>query len=96
MATLTIELPDTISQQLEGNEISSQELKALVVRLLQLYLHQHQLRETVDLFDRLVVQTTSSDASGSSLVKPFRQAGKAKHLNIKMSDDFDEPLEDFC
>ncbi len=28
--------------------------------------------------------------------KPQRQPGRGKHLKIIMSDDFDEPLEDFA
>ena len=39
------------------------------------------------------VSLSQSDTSTKKFVP---KAGSAKHLNIVMSDDFDEPLEDFA
>ncbi len=95
MTTLTIELPEPLSQQLQGNNISPQQLEKLIIRLIQLYLHQQELRETINLFEQVFEQVPYTDTIEPRSTKPHRQAGRAKHLNIKMSADFDKPLEDF-
>jgi len=38
----------------------------------------------------------SLSQSDNTMPKHDRKAGSAKHLNIVMADDFDEPLEDFA
>ena len=93
MTTLTVELPEPLSQELQGSDISPQQLEAVIIRLIQLYLHQQEVRETVDLFEKMP-QTNTIEIINTA--KPRRRAGSAKHLNIKMSDDFDAPLEDFA
>lgn len=40
---------------------------------------------------------TAPDITSAETTEPHRpRFGSAKHLNITMSDDFDEPLEDFA
>ena len=90
--TLTIELPEPLTQQLQKSGLSPEQLEPLIIRLIQLYLHQPEVRATVNLFE----QATSTTAGEPASARPRRQAGRAKHLNIQMSDDFDEPLEDFA
>jgi hypothetical protein len=89
---LTVELPEPLTQQLQNSGLSPDQLEPLIIRLIQLYLHQQEVRATVNLFE----QATSASSGESGSVKPRRRAGRAKHLNIQMSDDFDEPLEDFA
>lgn len=84
--TIAIELPDPLTQQLKENGLSDEQVEPLIIRLVQLYLHQQEVRTTVNLFEKETSKTA----------KPRRQAGSAKHLNIQMSDDFDEPLDDFA
>jgi hypothetical protein len=92
MTTLTVELPELLTQQLQRSGLSSRQLEALIIRLIQLYLHQPEVRATVNLFE----QAAAIEVGEPQPAKPRRQAGRAKYLNIKMSDDFDEPLEDFA
>ncbi|MCB0210552.1 MAG: DUF2281 domain-containing protein [Anaerolineae bacterium] len=68
-------------------------MEPIIIRLVQLYLHQQEVRATVSLFE----QAGSAQSNKTEAVKPRRpRFGSGKHLNIQMSDDFDEPLEDFA
>ncbi len=50
MTTLTIDLPDQLTEQLQTSGLSQQQLEALVTNFIQNYLHQHQSnRETMAL-----------------------------------------------
>ena len=88
MSQLVIELPDTLSQQLDESGVNQKQLQTLVSRFIQLYLYREQLadfkREVEDLL-------TPPVASGN---RPL--FGSGKHLQITMADDFDAPLEDFA
>ncbi|MCP4168629.1 MAG: DUF2281 domain-containing protein [Chloroflexi bacterium] len=57
--------------------------------------HPDQWNEMVELLedyeDILFAKSRKDEATRIS-----RKAGSAKHLGIKMADDFDEPLEDFA
>ena len=55
--------------------------------------HPDQWNEMVERLDRYE-QMLEDQKPG--LTKKGRKAGSAKHLDIVMSDDFDEPLEDFA
>ena len=91
--TLTVELPEPLTQQLQNSGLSPEQLEPLVIRLIQLYLHQQEVRATVNLFE----QATLAESDETISSKPGRpRFGSGKHLNIQMSDDFDEPLEDFA
>lgn len=92
MTTLTVELPEPLTQQLQNSGLSPEQVEPLIIRLVQLYLYQQEVRATVNLFEQAVPATAGEAAPA----KPRRRAGRAKHLNIQMSDDFDEPLEDFA
>ena len=84
MAHLTIELPKTLSQKIEAMGLSRHQLNEVVAHLLQVYLSTPHVSENF------------LGYSNSYLNKPARKAGSAKHLNIKMADDFDAPLDDFA
>ncbi len=93
MTTFTVELPELLTQQLQQSGLSAEQMEPLIIRLVQLYLHQQEVRATVNLFE----QATSVENSEPMSAKPHRpRFGSGKHLNIQMSDDFDEPLEDFA
>jgi hypothetical protein len=92
MTTLTVELPEPLTQQLQNSGLSPRQVEGLIIRLIDLYLHQQEVRATVNLFE----QAAPVESGEPELTKPRRRAGRAKHLNIQMSDDFDEPLEDFA
>lgn len=84
--SLKIELSPTVSQLLTAQGLSQTEIEGLVENLLQLYLHQAELRTTL----KLLAQPVKENGSAGP------KAGSAKHLNIQMADDFDAPLEDFA
>lgn len=88
MSQLVIELPDTLSQQLSESGLNQKQLQALVGRFIQLYLYRENLPDVKSQVENLLIPT-----NGSSNRPRF---GSGKHLNITMSDDFDEPLEDFA
>ncbi|MEZ4513494.1 MAG: DUF2281 domain-containing protein [Chloroflexota bacterium] len=82
MSSLTIDLPDNLSQQLKTLGMSDQQINKMMVYLLRTYLAMPQAGQFI--------------LESSSALKPNRKAGSAKHLNIIISDDFDDPLEDFA
>lgn len=82
MSSLTIDLPDHLSQQLETLGMSEQQINKMVIYLLRTYL--------------AIPQAGKFILESSSDYQPKRKAGSAKHLNIKISDDFDDPLDDFA
>lgn len=88
MSRLIIELPDVLSQQLEASGLNQKQLQGLVSRFIQLYLYRERMpdikHQVEDLF-----------APAAELNNRPR-FGSGKHLNITMTDDFDEPLEDFA
>lgn len=93
MTTLTVELPEALAQQLQMRGLSAEQMEPIIIRLVQLYLHQQEVRATVNLFE----QSDPAVSSETEAAKPRRpRFGSGKHLNIQMSDDFDEPLEDFA
>lgn len=93
MTTLTVELPEPLTQQLQDSGLSPRQLEGLIIRLIELYLHQQEVRATVNLFE----QAALAESNEPPPTKPRRpRFGSGKHLNIQMSDDFDEPLEDFA
>lgn len=85
MAQVIITLPDTVSEQLDESGIDQQQLSMIVGRFVELYLQQYQRDKKYD-----VAQSFTN-----GLRRP-RKAGSGKHLKIVMSEDFDEPLEDFA
>lgn len=93
MTTLIVELPEPLAQQLQKSGLSVEQMEPIIIRLVQLYLHQQEVRATVNLFE----QSTSAESSEPEAAKPRHpRFGSGKHLNIQMSDDFDEPLDDFA
>jgi Protein of unknown function (DUF2281) len=82
MTQVTIDLPDTVSEQIEESGINQRQLSEIIARFVELYFQQ-------------IAQSNSINSFENSL-HGSRKAGKGKHLNIIMSDDFDEPLEDFA
>lgn len=88
MSQLTIELPETLNQQITQAGISEQQLQTIVARFVQLYLYRGQLPDITSQVENLLKRTDSSQN------RP--RFGSGKYLNITMSDDFDEPLEDFA
>ena len=93
MTTLTVELPEPLAQQLQNSGLSSKQVEPLIIRLIQLYLHQQEVRATVNLFE----QAAPAETGQAPPTQPRRpRFGSGKHLNIQMSDDFDAPLEDFA
>ena len=88
MSTLTIELPDNLTQALQDQGISTQKLETFFIQFVQLYLNQQAVQDTMGMLDQL-----NNPASTKTRRPRF---GSGKHLNIQMSDDFDEPLEDFA
>lgn len=84
MSQLILELPNTLDQQIKARGLSQEQLGRVMTYLLEMYLHIDEKKE--------FIQVASVDQSK----KKVRKAGSAKHLGITMSDDFDEPLEDFA
>lgn len=82
MTQVTIDLPDTVSEQIEESGINQRQLSEIIARLVELYFQQ-------------AIQSNSVNSFENFLYGP-RKAGKGKYLNIVMADDFDEPLEDFA
>jgi hypothetical protein len=93
MTTLTIELPEPLTQQLQNSGLSPRQVEGLIIRLIDLYLHQQEVRATVNLFEQ-AAPVEDNELSSAKRRRP--RFGSGKHLNIQMSDDFDEPLEDFA
>lgn len=105
MNKLVIDLPDTVGKQLQQHHISEQELTNLITHFLELYLSRPELlRDLLTVFEPvnqlespvLKLKTPDKVANSSSTTPPRPRFGSGKHLNIVMSDDFDEPLEDFA
>lgn len=88
MSRLVIELPDIVSQQLDESGLNQKQLQALVSRFIQLYLYRERLPDIKYQVEDLLTSSTS--------VSNRPRFGSGKHLNITMTDDFDEPLEDFA
>ena len=88
MSRLVIELPDIVSQQLDESGLNQKQLQALVSRFIQLYLYRERLPDIKYQVEDLLTSSTA--------VSNQPRFGSGKHLNITMTDDFDEPLEDFA
>lgn len=88
MSRLVIELPDIVSQQLDESGLNQKQLQALVSRFIQLYLYRERLPDIKYQVEDLLTSSTA--------VSNRPRFGSGKHLNITMTDDFDEPLEDFA
>lgn len=88
MSQFVIELPEPLDQQLTESGVNPQQLQLLVSRFLQLYLHREQMVDVKSQVERLLAPI--DDMSN----RP--RFGSGKHLNITMTDDFDEPLDDFA
>jgi hypothetical protein len=88
MSQLVIELPEPLDQQLAESGVDQQQLQLVVSRFLQLYLFREQM---VDIKSQVENLLTPSDE-----VNNRPRFGSGKHLNITISEDFDEPLEDFA
>ncbi|MBX3052390.1 MAG: hypothetical protein KF753_12980 [Caldilineaceae bacterium] len=84
---LTIELPDEIGEELERTATSPQQLSSLLSGLVRIYLRKDQLQDVLDLMEGL------PESVGP---KPVPRFGSGRHLGIQLSEDFDEPLEDFA
>ncbi|MEZ4656937.1 MAG: DUF2281 domain-containing protein [Caldilineaceae bacterium] len=80
MSQLVIDLPESLEQQIRAQGISQNQLRKVIAYLLELYL---KVDKSAELF-----QSANSPMP--------RKAGSAKHLGICISDDFDEPLDDFA
>ncbi len=57
--------------------------------------HPDQWNEMVELLEDYEDILSAKSRKGEA-TRISRKAGSAKHLGIKMADDFDEPLEDFA
>jgi hypothetical protein len=86
-------LPEELSQALQDQGVSAQQIESFFIQFIHLYLNQQALRETVSLLGQLNKPDTAKTVSAKTYRPRF---GSGKHLNIQMSDDFDEPLEDFA
>lgn len=84
---LTIELPDEVGRELERSLTSPQQLSSLLSSLVRIYLRKDQLQDVLDLMAGL------PETSGAKQTPRF---GSGRHLGIQLSEDFDEPLEDFA
>jgi len=84
---LTIELPDEVGRELERSVVSPQQLSSLVSNLVRIYLRKDQLQDVLDLMAGL------PETNGTKQIPRF---GSGRHLGIQLSEDFDEPLEDFA
>lgn len=84
MTQLIIDLPQEIDQQVKESGLTQHQLSKLVAYLLEIYLKLEQAKDFIKI------------SSTNEPTKPPRKPGSAKHLGIKISDDFDEPLEDFA
>lgn len=63
MATLTIELPDDLAQQIQGRGISQQRLEKVVTRLLQEILHEWDEQSGIDETRSTATQSTWSEGA---------------------------------
>jgi hypothetical protein len=88
MSQLVIELSEPLDQQLAESGMSQKQLQTVVSRFLQLYLYREQMVDVKSEVEHLL--TPDDDL----LNRP--RFGSGKHLNITMSEDFDEPLVDFA
>lgn len=84
---LTIELPDDIGRELERSVASPQQLALLLSSLVRIYLHRDQLQNVLELMAGL------PELAGS---KPVPRFGSGRHLGIHLSEDFDDPMDDFA
>ena len=84
---LTIELSDDVGRELERRVVSPQQLTSLISSLVRIYLRKEQLQDVLELMAEI-------DKSAES--KPAPRFGSGRHLGIRLSEDFDEPLEDFA
>lgn len=84
---LTIELPDDIGRELERSAASPQQVASILSGLVRVYLRRDQLQDMLELMARL---------PELSEAKPTPRFGSGQHLGIQLSEDFDEPLEDFA
>lgn len=84
---LTIELPDEIGAELERNAGSPQQAASLLSSLVRIYLYKEQVQSVLELMAGL------PDSAPS---KPTPRFGSGRHLKIQLSEDFDQPLDDFA
>jgi len=66
MTTVTVELPEPLTQQLQNSGLSPEQVKPLIIRLVQLYLSQQEVRATINLFE----QTAPVETDDSLRVAP--------------------------
>ncbi|MEM7539923.1 MAG: DUF2281 domain-containing protein [Chloroflexota bacterium] len=83
MSQLVLELPASLNYQVKSSGLTQKQLGDILTYLLEMYFKINQ--------DQGAIRVLSN----TEREKKPRKAGSAKHMGIKIADDFDEPLEEF-
>lgn len=76
MTTLTIELPPKLKQQLQNRGISNQQLTVALTQLIELYLNNYALQQTLTVMDDIFQQVKAPPSNDDKKIEQMYQASQ--------------------